>query len=626
MALALLLLLSTNPAVRAQTDPSLAPGEVIVRLRADVSLSTPGLANLLGAMGMVSAKALAPNLPLYRLRFPASTDPYAIAARLTAAPGVVYAEPNRLRWIARTPDDPAFLQQWGLRNIQAPEAWTITTGGPIIVAVLDSGVDAEHPDLAGKVLPGYNALNGSSNSRDDNGHGTAVAGLIAANTNNGIGIAGLCWECRILPVKVVRANGVGDDASLAAGIHWAADNGARVINMSLGGEEDSRVLREAIDYAAARGIVMVAASGNERQSGNPVTYPAAYPNVIAVGATGNTDVITGFSNTGDYLDLAAPGVGLWTTLPGGSYGPPNGTSFSSSYVAGAAAMVLTQRPDLGWADVGCVLKASADDKGPPGKDPEYGWGRLNVFRAVQLAPAYTGCPLDAPPPTPQPPPQPAPTPEPPPQPAPPPDTAPANPFQPAPSVNAPGVRYFPETGHTLRGAFLGYWQRHGGLPIFGFPISEEMVETGADGRAYSVQYFERHRFEWRPENPPPYDVLLARIGDDVLRASGRDWNTFPRTGPQPGCLYFEATGQALCEPFLGYWRANGLEFDGAPGFSFAESLALFGQPLSPPQVEAVAPGMLYTVQWFERARFEDHGGQVRLGLLGNELTRARGWR
>ncbi|MFQ3664058.1 MAG: S8 family serine peptidase [Chloroflexaceae bacterium] len=601
--------LATRP-VTAQGNAALVAGEVIVRLDPGVTLAAPQLADSLAALRVSTIEPLTPGVPVYRLRFPGATDPQAVAARLAATPGVAYAEPNRVRQISRTPNDPAFPQQWGLRNIQAPEAWTITTGGPIVVAVLDSGVDGEHLDLAGKVLPGFNTLSGTPEARDDNGHGTAVAGLIAASTNNDTGIAGLCWDCRILPVKVVGANGVGNDASLAAGIRWAADNGARVINMSLGGEGDSRLLREAIDYATARGIVLVAASGNERQSGNPVSYPAAYPNVIAVGATGNTDVITDFSSTGDYLDLAAPGVGLWTTLPGGRYGPPNGTSFSSPYVAGAAALVLTQRPDLGWADVGCILKASADDKGPPGKDPEYGWGRLNVFRAVQLAPVYTGCPLDAP--------QPAPTP--------PPVTAPGDAFQPVPPSTAPGVRYFPETGHTLRGAFRSYWERHGGLPIFGFPISEELVEQGADGRPYTVQYFERHRFELHLENPAPYEVLLARIGDDVLKASGRDWYAFPRGGVQPGCLTFEFTGHTLCEPFLGYWRSSGLEFDGARGFSFAESLALFGQPISPPQTEEIAPGVFRTVQWFERARFEDHGGQVLLGLLGNELTRARGWR
>jgi type VII secretion-associated serine protease mycosin len=516
----------------------------------------------------------------------------------------------------RRPNDAVLEQQWGLRNILAEQAWDITTGAEMVVAVIDTGVDGGHPDLRGKVLPGFNALSGGSNAGDDNGHGTAVAGLIAANTDNGIGIAGLCWGCRILPVKVLDARGRGDDAGVAAGIRWAADNGARVINLSLGGAGESQVLREAVDYAVGKGALLVAASGNERDAGNPISYPAAYPGVLAVGATGNSDAITGFSNTGDYLDIAAPGVGLWTTLPNGQYGPPNGTSFSSPYVAGAAALVLTLRPDLGWADLACVLEANADDKGVPGKDPEYGWGRLNVFRALQAAPGYTGCPHAAPAP------QPAPQPD-----TPPPSGAAPPAFTPIAPVNEPGVRYFPETGHSLRGAFLSYWQAQGGLPIFGFPTSEEFQELGGDGQIYTVQYFERHRFEFHPENAPPYNVQLARIGDDVLRASGRDWFAFPKSGPRDGCLYFEATGQSLCEPLLSAWRSNGLEFDGRPGKSYAESLALFGQPLSPIQVEEVAPGVFVAVQWFERARFEDHGsGRVLLGLLGNELVQRRGWR
>lgn len=610
IVLLLLVTACSAPLQAAPAEPGLVAGELIVALHPGASLTDPALARSFAALQARVAAPLASGTARYRLRLPPGADLAAAAARLAREPAVAYAEPNRYRHLARVPNDPAYSQQWGLRNIQAAEAWDITTGGPIVVAVLDSGVDGSHPDLAGKLLPGYNAFDGSGDTRDDNGHGTAVAGLIAASSDNGQGVAGLCWGCRILPVKVVRADGSGDDASVAAGIRWAADNGARVINLSLGGPGESQLLREAVVYAAARGIVLVAASGNERQAGNPVNYPAAYPEVIAVGATGNTDRITGFSNSGEHLDLAAPGVGLWTTLPGGRYGPPNGTSFSSPYVAGAAALVLTQRPDLGWADVACILQASADDQGAPGKDAEYGWGRLNAFHAVQLAPGYSGCPLAS-----EATPQPAPG-----------QPAAAAAFLPVPPVSAPGVRYFPETSHTLRGAFLRYWERQGGLPIFGFPTSEELVEPGPDGRSYTVQYFERHRFELHPENPPPYNVLLARIGDDVLRTTGRDWTSFPRTANQAGCRSFAATGQTLCEPFLSYWRSNGLEFDGVGGTSFAESLALFGQPISPPQVEETAPGVFLTVQWFERARFEDHGGQVLLGLLGNELTRARGWR
>jgi thermitase len=632
---ALCIIPAPPPAAASSAGAAIA-GEVLLSLRPGYRLEpqgrslivegpTVGISVLNRRLQQLGASAFEPvgvgsNTYLVRLRN--GVDVYAAVAQLRHAPAVRYVEPNLRRTASRVPNDPVLNQQWGLRNVQAQEAWDITTGGSIVIAVVDTGVDGGHPDLAGKVVPGYNAFADNGNAGDDNGHGTAVAGLIAANTDNGVGIAGLCWGCRIMPIKSLNRNGGGSDATVAAGIRWAADNGARVINLSLGGSGESQTLGEAVNYALARGIVVVAASGNERQEGNEPNYPAAYPDVIAVGATGNSDVITGFSNTGDYVDISAPGVGLWSTLPGGGYGPPNGTSFSSPYVAAAAGLVLTLRPELGYYDVGCVLMASADDKGPPGKDPEYGWGRLNAFRAVQLAQSYTGCSLAAP----QPEPAPQPIPQPAPQPAP--DTGAAPPaFAPVPPPDpASGRLYFPETGHTLGGAFRSYWEANGGLAVFGFPTSEEFVEASGDSLPYMVQYFERHRFEFHPDKPAPYNVLLARIGDDILRIQGRDWFSFPKIGATPGCLYFEPTGQSICEPFLSYWRSNGLEFDGQRGKSYAESLALFGQPLSPPQTEEVAPGVFLTVQWFERARFENHDGRVLLGLLGNELTRSRGWR
>jgi len=175
--------------------------------------------------------------------------------------------------------------------------------------------------------------------------------------------------------------------------------------------------------------------------------------------------------------------------------------------------------------------------------------------------------------------------------------------------------------------FRNYWLANGGLPIFGYPTSEEFVERGEDGRDYVVQYFERHRFELHPENAAPYNVLLSRLGDTILRQGGRDWFAFPKGARAPGCAYFEATGHSLCEPFLSYYRTHGLELDGRAGKTPAESLALFGQPISEPQVETLGDGQSYVVQWFERARFESHGDQgVLLGLLSNDLTAAYGWR
>lgn len=547
------------------------------------------------------------------------------------------SSPTYIQHLARTPDDPNVSQQWALTNIQAFEAWDITTGGPIVVAVIDTGVSATHPDLKDKVLPGYNAVLDNNASDDDHGHGTAIAGLIAARTNNSLGIAGICWDCRILPIKVLNTQGTGEDHDLARGIRWATDNGAQIINLSLGGAEDSQILRDAIQYAADRNVLLIAASGNDRQLGNFTNYPAAYEQVVAVGATTNSDKIAGFSNTGDHVDIAAPGVALWTTTLDGDYGPPNGTSFSSPFVSGVAALVMTLRSDLSSVDIACILKASADDKGTPGKDAEYGWGRLNALKAVQLAQSYTTCPLSEL--QPQLEPQPEPQPEPQSQPKVDiPLTRIAPPQQDTSSVFAPVTpvasntqqTYFPETQHILRGEFHHFWNTHGGLPVFGLPISEEFTEivTDAQGnsQSYIVQYFERYRFEFHPENAPPYNVLLSRLGDDVLMLQGRNWFTFPRSTPKPDCLYFEGTGHTVCGVFLNYWQTHGLELDGVSGKSYGESMALFGQPLSEEQIEEVAPGITVRVQWFERARLEFHENSgVLLGLLGREYVHIKGW-
>lgn len=553
----------------------------------------------------------------YRMALPTAADVPAAAASLATSPVVAFAEPNYLRRALLFPNDPGLESQWALHNIDAFAAWDITTGGEITVAVLDTGVSPSHPDLEGKVLPGYNAIQDNDASHDNNGHGTAVAGLLAARANNERGIAGLCWGCRILPVKVLDQYGFGEDAQLARGMHYAVEHGATIINMSLGGAENSQVLREAVESASSQNVLLVASAGNNHEEGNTTNYPAAYPQVLAVGASGTTDQVTGFSTTGSHIDLVAPGVGLWTTTLDGGYGTPNGTSFASPFVSGVAALVWTIRPDVSSNDVACMLRASADDGGMPGKDSDYGWGRLNARAALELAQSYITCPLDHPPATGNVPPA-----------MPLADIARA--FEPLPPVPTTDEQvFFPQTGHTLRGAFLSYWREQRGVAFFGLPISEEFITSGADGKSHVVQYFERARFEFHPDQPSPFYVQLSRLGDEVLQAQGRNWFTFERSSALPGCLFFEETGHTLCEPFLGYWRANGLELDGQPGFNFEESLSLLGQPISQPQLEEVAPGVQVTTQWFERARLELHGepgsGSVLAGLLGRDLARARGW-
>ncbi len=623
-ALALTLL----PTASVSADDGSVPGEVVLRVEAGTTIASNaeasgtyalGLNALFRQVGATSAESLGAGSNTYVLRT-ARNMPSAIAAHTLARHvAVAYAEPNATRQSYRSTNDPILRQQWALRNIQAFEAWDITTGGEIVVAVLDTGVSASHPDLGGKVLPGYDFHRNDSDASDENGHGTYTAGVIAANADNGTGIAGVCWGCKILPVRVLGASGNGDDARIAAGIRWAADQGVRIVNMSLGGPEDTQVMREAVQYARQRGTLLIAASGNGQAEGNVANYPAAYPEVLAVSATDGSDVTTGFTTTGRYVDIAAPGVGVWSTAwdprQGDTYTGANGTSAAAPYVAGIAALVMTIRPDLNAEQVAEVLVRSADEKGAPGKDSDYGYGRVNAFKALQYAsnPNLTltgGILVDD-------------TGTPAPAPAAPAGGAPA--FAPIAGPSGDAL-YFPETQHSLRGVFRAYWQRHGGLPIFGFPISEEFIEKSEDGRDYTVQYFERHRFEYHPENVAPYDVLLSRLGDTTLRNQGRDWFSFPKGQQQADCQFFADTGHSVCGAFLTYWRSNGLEIDGRAGKTASESLALFGQPISEPQVETLEDGRQYTVQWFERARFEDHGGQVLLGLLSNDLARSKGYR
>jgi subtilisin family serine protease len=687
LVLLLLLLPTTGYASAFTHTAAIRPGEVVLQLAPGHALTAsalPGgvfsasLGAALRAVGASDARALGPGSNTYLLRIAPSIDPRAAAMRLHALPAVLYAEPNHMRRAARIPGDEVAGEQWALAAIRAFDAWDLTTGANVTIALLDTGVSPTHPDLKDNLLPGFDFRNLDADARDDDGHGTYTAGVAAARGDNGIGIAGICWSCKILPVKVLDRRGQGDDATIAAGLRYAVDSGARIISMSLGGPEDTRVMREAVAYARDRGVLVVAASGNGQAEGNLPNYPAAYPSVLAVSATGRDETVTAFSTTGDFIDIAAPGAGVWSTFwsrtEGDGYGAANGTSAACPHVAGAAALLLSVRPELTAEQLGELLQLGADDLGPPGRDAAYGAGRLNLVRPLHLlgepnilsrsriqgtitgvAPqqiivqlgdgrqtrpdAFGFYSFDGLPPgsyT---------------------VSLQGAPGEPGPrqatlsgtalsiaTLNfsigvdarqhfAPAARptgeasFFPETGHSLRGAFREYWRANGGLPIFGFPISEEFLERGDDGRDYVVQYFERHRLELHPENPPPYHVQLTRLGDLLLQQSGRNWFALPKGAPKPGCQFFEATGHSLCEPFLSYWRANGLEFDRRPGKTAAESLALFGQPISEPQIETLEDGTLVTVQWFERARFEDHGPQgVLLGLLGGELARARGWR
>jgi subtilisin family serine protease len=255
------------------------------------------------------------------------------------------------------PNDDVFDHQWGLRRIGLPLAWDLTTGSSsVAVAVLDTGVNAAHPDLKGAVLPGRDIVNNDDNPTDDQGHGTSVAGIIAARTNNFTGQAGVCWSCSILPVKVLDASGSGDTSLIAAGIIYAADQGAEVINLSLGGVGTTDTLEEAVAYARSQGAVVVAAAGNEGST-EPF-YPAASPGVLSVAASDESDKLYSWSNRGGWVKLAAPGCDVATTL-GGAYEFFCGTSAATPVVSGLVALARSAKPDAPGVDVESAVEDAA---------------------------------------------------------------------------------------------------------------------------------------------------------------------------------------------------------------------------------------------------------------------------
>ena len=273
------------------------------------------------------------------VRVPAAEKRRALAL-LRRQSGVSYAEADGIvHASALAINDPDSISGsspiWPLANPLFPDAWDITTGGSnVIVAVVDSGVQSGHPDL-GTLTAGYDYVNGDSDPADDNGHGTSVAGIIAAQGNNGIGIAGVCWKCEIMPVKVLDYSGSGTDSWVASGITWAVDHGADVINMSLGGTGTSQTLSDAVSYALGKGVVVVAAAGNDGVTA--LNYPAAYNGVISVGAVDASNTRYPWSNYGSWVQVDAPGCTNSTKI-GSTYGSFCGTSAATPFVAGLAGL------------------------------------------------------------------------------------------------------------------------------------------------------------------------------------------------------------------------------------------------------------------------------------------------
>ncbi|MCS1352536.1 S8 family serine peptidase [Mechercharimyces sp. CAU 1602] len=291
---------------------------------------------------------------------------------------VEYAEPIITYSADWTPDDPYYRSgQYGPQNMQLPAAWEITRGNSgVIVAVIDSGVEANHPDLQGQVIQGYDYIDNDPDASDVHGHGTHVAGTVAASTNNRIGVAGVAPNVKIMPVRVLNDEGYGTNEQVANGILYAVNNGADVINMSLGDPEPSQLIEDAVNYAWSKGVVIVASAGNK--STNKPNYPGTYDRSIAVAALDENDRIANFSNYGDWVDVAAPGVDILSTTIGGGYGEKSGTSMAAPHVAGVAALLASQ--GMSHTEIRAALESTADHI--PNTGNLWIHGKVNALKAL----------------------------------------------------------------------------------------------------------------------------------------------------------------------------------------------------------------------------------------------------
>jgi serine protease len=409
------------------------PGEFIVKFKPEVGKKKIDEINLGHGTSIKRAGS-----HFMRLNVPEGKTVAQMVERYSRNPNVAYAEPNRIAHVLMVPNDHYYPLQWHLDDtadagdnpyggangggINIEPAWNISTGTGVIVAVIDTGVAyeshmefvdgpgpmnywityAQAPDLANtNFVAGYDFVNGDTHPNDDEGHGTHVTGTIAQSTNNGLGIAGVAFDCFIMPIKVLGSDGSGYYSWIADGIYYAADNGAQVISMSLGGTSTSNVLEDALAYAYEKNVTIVCSAGNGGPDGDP-GYPAAYDAYcIAVGATRYDETVSYYSTNGEYVDIAAPGGDIYVDQNGDGYGDGvlqqthdgsdymtfgyyfyQGTSMAAPHVSGVAALLISNgvsSPD----DVREALQSTAEDKGAIGCDPEYGWGIVDAYAALQ---------------------------------------------------------------------------------------------------------------------------------------------------------------------------------------------------------------------------------------------------
>ena len=307
-----------------------------------------------------------------------------IQAIFARSPLVEFVELNYLAHGGLIPNDPNYPDQWHHLKISDPQGWDISVGTTTIpIAVIDSGVNPTHPDLSSKLLLGWSFLTNTSDTHDVLGHGTAVAGTAAALTNNSIGVAGVAWQNPIVPLVVLNSSNFATYSNIAKAVTYAADHGIRVLNISIGGSSYSSTLQDAINYAWGKGAIVFASAMNNNWD-TPV-YPAAMNNVVAVAATDQNDAKASFSNYGNWIDVAAPGVDIFTTNNSGSYGYRKGTSFASPMAAALAALTLSVNPSLTNSQIVDIIEKNTDDLGNAGFDTIFGWGRINIYKTLTAA-------------------------------------------------------------------------------------------------------------------------------------------------------------------------------------------------------------------------------------------------
>ena len=382
--------------------PRYALDRVIVKFKGG-QFRLQALSEVKSQYGLQSIKEFR-NLNIYVFKLPKDKTPHEAIAELRKRPDVEYAEPDYIYTIKAIPNDPLWSNLWGLEKIQAPLAWDITTGSQsVVVAVIDTGVDYNHPDLQANMWQdpatgyyGKNCITGAPNPNDpmdDNGHGTHVAGTIGAVGNNGVDVVGVNWQVKIMALKFMGSDGSGTTSDAIDCINYAIKKGAHIINASWGGYGYSQALRNAIESAKNAGILFVAAAGNEAND-NDLTplYPASYDleNIISVAATDQNDLLASFSNYGrNSVHVGAPGVGILSTLPNNNYGNKSGTSMASPHVAGLAALLKAQNPSYTWRELKCRIMKGVDPLSSLNGKPITG-GRINASKALTISDCQPG--------------------------------------------------------------------------------------------------------------------------------------------------------------------------------------------------------------------------------------------